>query len=341
MILTHLRRTLVPSRSLHTGCVLLAAQESPLFKLRQKTGLAYNLCREALNKHNNDINEAEIWLQAQALAHGIQKATKVGTRSTREGLIGLAIRHNNKLATVVEINCETDFVAKNQVFKEFAVNLTEQVAGITTRDWQTARDQPDLSEMRLDKSDLEVLDNQIAPLISRLGENIKVSRAMHFKTSKEEVQIFGQVHSQAGQRSAEALEVLTGRFGAIVALRDLNFKSRQRSLSAFGARLCKHVIGFSPTFIELPPEIKKHLEEEERSRKLEASAVDQSEEVEEEEEEECSSDSGDYSNRDEWPSIMDQHLIMSDTQTVRSFCEENQLNIDFFLRFECGLRDQT
>lgn len=127
-LITRFARLPVRHRTFSTCQPALNAQKSPLFQLRQKTGLAYNLCREALNRHNNDVGQAEVWLQAQALAHGLQKATKVGNRATKEGLVSLAVSQDNKSLTMLELNCETDFVAKNQIFRDFTVDLTEQVA---------------------------------------------------------------------------------------------------------------------------------------------------------------------------------------------------------------------
>lgn len=301
---------------------------SPLYLLRQKTGLAYNLCREALNKHENNVAKAEHWLQAQTLAHGLQRAVKIRGRSAREGLVGLAIQKSNKIATILELNCETDFVVKNQVFKDFALGLTEQVAsfvdGCLVHNLAGERS---IIELKPPKDQLDRLDDQIVSLITRLGENIKIQRASHFQVTEEDVQIFGQVHAEAGQKKMQNLDIITGRYAATVALRDAT-KTGGRLMTGLGNRLCRHVIGYSPTYIELPDEIRQHLEDAEKQITLDAEG--------EGEKYSDTEDNVNQNSRDDWPSIMDQQLILSDNQSVRDFCKEHDISIVHFKRFECG-----
>lgn len=307
---------------------------SPLFQLRQKTGLAYNICREALEKHDNNVVKAEAWLTAQALAHGMQRATKVRGRNAREGIVGLAIQKNNRMATVLELNCETDFVVRNQVFKDFALGLTEQVASImkncSVHDFGIEKS---LLELRPPKDELERLDEQIVPLITRLGENIKIQRASHFQVVEDDVQIFGQIHAQAGGKSMPNLDILTGRFGALVALRDAT-KTSGRLLTGLGNRLCRHVIGFNPSYIELPDEIRHHLEEAEKQAILKQELDENT--ADDEKYSDSEGDEVHQNSRDDWPSMMDQQLILSDDQSVREFCEDNNISIVHFQRFECS-----
>lgn len=324
-------------RTLHTCSILRSLQKSPLYELRQKTGLAYNLCREALNKHENNVREAESWLQAQALAHGLQKATKLGNRNAREGVIGLAVREDKKLITLLELNCETDFVAKNQNFKDLALDLTEQVASIRSNcDSLQIPDQNSVEQLRPTKEQLKDMENLIVPLITKLGENIKLQRAIHYQVSEEDTFLFGQIHSQAGKKAVSGADITIGRFGAIAALRAIGRDGK--SVTSIGNRICQHVIGFSPTYIELPEDIRKHLEAAEKQEEVEAKAIENDHQIEEAEEQDSDSEADQLttSNRDDWPSIMDQQLIMSDGQTVRDFCKDNNVSIVYFNRFECG-----
>lgn len=335
------------SRQIHSSFITNAAQTSPLYKLRQKTGLAYNLCREALTKHNNDVDEAEAWLKAQAMALGLQKAAKVGSRSTREGLIGLAMHANNQMATVVELNCETDFVAKNQIFKDFTIDVTQQVASIQNDcDVHQVPDQKFIQRLALNEQQMKSLNGQIAPMINKLGENIRIQRAVHFKVADDNsIKLFGQIHSKAGHKIDDGVEIMSGRFGAIVAVKDLSDSTRP--IKGLGNRLCQHVIGFSPTYIELPDNIRKHLEEVEKEQLLRAKQELEEEKARKEESKNEDGQEGDQSdlednqtsnnnNRDDWPSIMDQQIILSDDQSVRDYCKENNVSIIYFNRFECG-----
>lgn len=330
-----LARNFVVSRQLSSNSMKMASQQSPLYLLRRRTGLAYNLCREALNKHDNDLDQAESWLKAQELSHGLQKATKVKGRSAHEGLIGLAIHQQNKMITMIELNCETDFVAKNKIFQDFAIDLTRQIASSWREGTEIATSQENLKLLRPPEICFSNTDSQIAPLISKLGENIKLKRAVHYTTLNADTIITGQVHAKAGQISEDEFNITAGRFGAVVALRDR--APRERSIDKikmFGDRLCQHVIGFSPAYIELPDNIRKHLEEiENQDRIREEDATHDANNVD-------NSDSDGRenleNNRDDWPSIMDQTLIMSEDTTVRDFCKDMKLDIVYFERFECG-----
>lgn len=352
MILNLITKTFPPCRllgpkNLHITSKVYSAEQSPLFKLRQKTGLAYNLCREALNKHDNNVQEAEAWLKAQALAHGLQKATKVRGRSAREGLICLAVEHQNRLASLLELNCETDFVAKNEVFRDFAIDLTEQFAS-TKQNCNILKSQDHSDHIQIltpAKAELDKLDEQIVPLITKLGENIRIQRAFHYKVADDDAKVYGQIHAQAGQKSYTDVNIITGRFGALVAIKDLNqqaSESRDATLKMVGNRLCQHVIGYSPTYIELPDNVRKHLEEADRERldrekqmKLEEASKEDGEENDDSADMDESIQS-DTNSRDDWPSIMDQTLIMSDDVIVRDFCKENKISLLYFNRFECG-----
>lgn len=323
-------------RLLATSSSKLTSQKSPLYLLRQRTGMAYNLCREALNKHNNDLEQAELWLKAQELAHGLQKATKVKGRTTLEGLIGLAVNYDNRSVTIVEINCETDFVAKNQSFRRFAVDLTHQIAS-SLKESHSSEIQENIKLMTPSSDCLQKVEEQVALMISKLGENIKITRAIHYLSNDEKTFITGQVHAKAAQETRDKLNVVTGRYGAIVAL-----KSQQRHpieqqlldrIRMAGERLCQHVIGYSPSYIELPDNLRKQLEDIEREDKH---RIEESSNTEED----LYSDAEDgvvaRNPRDEWPSMMDQTLIMTDDTIVRDFCRDMHVDIVSFRRFECG-----
>ena len=83
-------------------------------ELRQRTGAGMMDCKKALEENGGDIEKAVELLRKK----GIAKAEKRAGRETREGLIGSYVHHNGKVAVLVELNCETDFVARTDDFKE-------------------------------------------------------------------------------------------------------------------------------------------------------------------------------------------------------------------------------
>jgi elongation factor Ts len=92
--------------------------------LRERTGAGMMECKKALVECNGDIGDAEVWLRK----HGIASAAKKATRATKQGLIGSYIHHGGQLGVLVEVNCESDFVARTDDFKELVHDIAMHVA---------------------------------------------------------------------------------------------------------------------------------------------------------------------------------------------------------------------
>lgn len=93
-------------------------------KLRERTGVGIMDCKHALTQTNGDIEKAIEYLRKK----GIAKAEKKASRETKDGLIESYIHPGSKLGVLVEVNCETDFVAKTKDFKQFVRDIAMQVA---------------------------------------------------------------------------------------------------------------------------------------------------------------------------------------------------------------------
>jgi elongation factor Ts len=93
-------------------------------ELRARTGAGMMDCKKALEETNGDIDKAVENLRKR----GVAKAEKRAGRTTSEGTIGSYVHHNGKIAVLVELNCETDFVARNEEFQQVARYLAEHVA---------------------------------------------------------------------------------------------------------------------------------------------------------------------------------------------------------------------
>src|SRR5437763_8438538 len=93
-------------------------------ELRERTGAGMMECKKALVEAKGDIGEAEVWLRK----HGIASAAKKATRATKQGLIGSYIHHGGQLGVLVEINCESDFVARTDDFKELVHDVAMHIA---------------------------------------------------------------------------------------------------------------------------------------------------------------------------------------------------------------------
>ncbi len=93
-------------------------------ELRDKTGAGMMDCKKALEECAGDLEKGVDWLRQK----GLSKAAKRADRATSEGVIGSYVHSNNKIAVLVEVKCETDFVARGEKFQEFAKNVAMQIA---------------------------------------------------------------------------------------------------------------------------------------------------------------------------------------------------------------------
>lgn len=101
-----------------------AISASSVKALRDKTGAGMMDCKKALGECAGDEEKSIAWLREK----GLSKAQKRAGRATSEGVIGSYIHSNGKLGVMVEIKCETDFVARSERFQEFAKNVAMQIA---------------------------------------------------------------------------------------------------------------------------------------------------------------------------------------------------------------------
>jgi elongation factor Ts len=94
-------------------------------QLREQTGAGIMDCKRALTETDGDVEKATVWLREQ----GLSTAAKKADREAREGIIASYIHHGSRLGVLLELNCETDFVARTDDFKQLARDLTLAVAG--------------------------------------------------------------------------------------------------------------------------------------------------------------------------------------------------------------------
>ncbi|KAL7891427.1 hypothetical protein AOLI_G00009030 [Acnodon oligacanthus] len=219
-------------------CGHSAADKALLVKLRKATGYTFINCKKALEKFNNDISQAESWLHEQAQKEGWSKASKLEGRRAKEGLIGLLMGDN--AAVMVEVNCETDFVARNEKFQQ----LVQDVA-LATMAHHCSKAHGGYRKSMLSAEDLAKLTmvegpsvaDQMALTIGRLGENISVRRAVSVGVPAD-WHIGSYVHGAVTGQSNMAM----GRYGALVVFQG----GPEGQAEAFGKKLGQHIVGEAP-----------------------------------------------------------------------------------------------
>ncbi len=132
-------------------------------ELRERSGAGMMECKKALTENQGNIENAADWLRTQGLA----KADKKATRVAAEGRVVLA--QNNGKALLVELNCETDFVAKDENFIKFAGDVAKAAAAAGTADVEAIKS--------LSVADGQTVDGVRQALVAKIGENIHVRRA--------------------------------------------------------------------------------------------------------------------------------------------------------------------
>ena len=139
-------------------------------ELREMTGLGMMECKKALTETNGDIKAAEDLLRIKSGA----KASKAAGRVAAEGMIGAFVSSDGKSGALVEVNCETDFVAKNQDFIDFSKSMAEFVSRANPADVDA------LSNSKME--DGRTVEETRQALVMKLGENINIRRMIRFQT---------------------------------------------------------------------------------------------------------------------------------------------------------------
>ncbi len=140
-------------------------------KLREVTGLSVIQCKRALAEAQGDLQEAlEVLKQA-----GVALAKKKSERALLAGLIYAYVHNNGKVGTLLELSCETDFVARNDAFKKLAHELALQITSLNPSDV------PDLLEQDYIKDPQQKISDLITAAVSKLGENIVVQKFSRFE----------------------------------------------------------------------------------------------------------------------------------------------------------------
>lgn len=142
-------------------------------QLREKTGAGMMDCKKVLTETNGDEEKAIELLRER----GIAKAAKKSDRIAAEGLVTTYVTADQKVGTVVEVNAETDFVAKNEEFRTFVNDIAKQVAEKNPATVEELLSQTSITEP--DKTVQDVLTNKIATI----GENMSIRRFERFETN--------------------------------------------------------------------------------------------------------------------------------------------------------------
>ena len=192
-------------------------------ELREKTGAGMMDCKSALNEVEGDIEAAIDWLRKK----GLSKAAKKSGRIAAEGLVALAISGTKGVA--VEVNSETDFVARNDDFQKLALNIAGVVLGAQTTDVEALKDAAYPTGGKVSEA--------IANAIATIGENMTLRRAAEVSVTA------GVIGSYIHNSVADGL----GKIGVLVALESTGDAA---ALADVARKIAMHVAAASPVALD-------------------------------------------------------------------------------------------
>ncbi|HML10962.1 MAG TPA: translation elongation factor Ts [Stellaceae bacterium] len=192
-------------------------------ELRDKTGAGMMDCKRALGDTGGDIEAAVDWLRKKGLAAAAKKAGRVAA----EGLIGVAT--GDKAGAVVEVNSETDFVARNELFQDF-VRRVAQLAVTADRD-------SDALKAASFAGNGKTVEGELTDLIGRIGENLVLRRVARLAVGR------GHVASYVHNVVSPGL----GKIGVLVALESA---AGENVLAPLGRQLAMHVAAANPQYLD-------------------------------------------------------------------------------------------
>ena len=193
-------------------------------ELRDKTGAGMMDCKRALGESGGDLEAAVDWLRTKGLAAAAKKAGRVAA----EGLVGVATR--DTVGAVVEVNAETDFVARNELFQAF-VRTVAALALDHTGDVEGLKD---VAYPGTGRS----VAGELTELVARIGENMVLRRAERLAVGRGHVASY--VHNSLGPG--------LGKIGVLVALES---DAPADALAPLGRQLAMHVAATNPLYLDI------------------------------------------------------------------------------------------
>ena len=210
-------------------------------EIREKTGAGIMACKKALSEAKGDMDKASEIIRKKGVIVAVNKADRV----TAEGIVEIYVADDNKSAGIVELNCETDFVAANNEFITLAKNLAKQAA------LTTASNIDDFVGEKCIADASTTIKENVTALIAKLGENMSVRRFENFSVTNNIIQ--GYVHGG-------------GRIGSIV---ELVCTINNSTLIEIAKTLAMQVVATNPLFLD-----KNSLDEEALNKKREGYKVE-------------------------------------------------------------------
>lgn len=194
-------------------------------ELREKSGAGMMDCKKALDESNGDVEKANEWLRKK----GINTAQKKSSRSASEGLVTVNI-HKNK-GVIIEINSETDFVARNENFQKFCRDVSSSCIKNQVENIEDI-----LSSEYLDSK--ETVQSQLTDIIAKIGENIVIKKFKFINSKENKLQKY--IHN--------SINDFSGKIGVLL---NYSCKSENENVNELSKNLCMHIAASDPKSLDI------------------------------------------------------------------------------------------
>ncbi len=192
-------------------------------ELREITGVGMMDCKKALTETDGNMEKAIEYLREKGLAASAKKAGRIAA----EGIVDVFVSDDNKTATIVEVNSETDFVAKNQIFKDFVLAVAKQAAKSPNSD---------MTAFMAEKWELDsqfTVQEALSQQVAVIGENLNIRRFEKYEKTASG-KLVSYIHGG-------------GRIGVMI---ELNCDNESEELVELGKNIAMQIAALNPTFIK-------------------------------------------------------------------------------------------
>ena len=274
-------------------------------QLRQSTGAGFKDCGLALKESNGDLDKAAEILRVK----GISKASKKMSRDAKEGVIALS--GDQKKSSVIEVNCETDFVAKNEDFINFVKEISEINNSVNS----------DLEKLNKSKmKNNKTLEENLVSMIAKIGEKITLGRSKTL--SHDNSKNYSYLHT-----------VVKDNLSKLAVMASISTSDKSEKIDLFGKQLCMHIAASNPISINIDDIEKEILDKEQELVTEELKNSGKPEDIAKK------ISSGKMNKFKEENSLMTQQWVMEPKKKVRDIIKElnsKDLKIVEFFRIKIG-----
>ena len=272
---------------------MMEISASEVKKLRELTSAGMMDCKKALQESNGDFEKAKLLLKEK----GQSKADSKSGRTTAQGLVSVKVCLDNKVAVILEVNCETDFAAKDQQFIDFSKNILEAIV---------EGDVGDLDSLLSSSiNNFDTVEDYRTHVISKLGENISLRR---FNKVSIEGTLGTYIH-------ADKI--------AVIALIDSDNETLAKDIAM-------HVAASNPHYIDQSEISNELLEEESRILALQAEKEGKPKEIIEK------IVQGKLNKKMNQLTLMGQEFIKDPDITIEQLLNDSNAKVNSFIRYEVG-----